>query len=114
MWLEVNTQGDIVGAHSAKSTSEHTWVEYEEENVNPGDKWIDNRLVRMDDRGTGQSAERQAALHVDRTLPLQAQVHILRRGDPDDLARMNSFLDRVSAWCDEKVACTKSLRNITL
>lgn len=108
MWLEVNAEGDIVGAHSARSESENQWIEYNDGPVNPGDRYVGDILVPAKVKRKKVSRAEYVTIHTRAHYPLQEQVHILRKGDPDELEKMNNFFDRIDAWCkDTKVSPTQ-------
>lgn len=112
MWLEVNDDGDIIGAHSAPSESENTWIEYTDGPVNPGDRYIDGELIPVKRKRYRTSRAEYIEIHTRAHYSLQEQIHILRKGDPAEREKMDQFFDRIDAWSNDLKSPPTQLKKI--
>ncbi len=122
MWLEVDRHHAIVGLHSHRCESEHTWVEAKEIPMDamPGDQWINGKFVRVATKKTktqkqeAQRNERRQVAYkvITRHYPEWQQLNILRGGDAEKIKNMGHFIDAVRAWSNAPSVPEKKLQSI--
>lgn len=105
-WLQINSDGLILGVHSDECETSDTWIETNEHDVMPGDLWINGKLKRnrpepvnlSEDEERENSRRIIASREIKSKYPEWNQLNILRKGDPDSVTSMGSFIDDVRDW----------------
>lgn len=113
-WLEIDGD-DVVGVHSTEGHSDFKWVQLseEDEEPNPGDKFIDGKIVRVEIEMDVLQEKRMVAQHkITGQYPVWKQVNILRAGTKSEQTKMGTFVDAVRNWSNDPKSTLKQLEKI--
>ncbi len=105
MWLQINDDL-IVGVHSDECETSDIWIETDEIDVMAGDSWVKGKLKKnrpeqpslSEEQVLANSRRLVASKEIKSKYPEWNQLNILRKGEPDCVKSMGSFIDEVRAW----------------